>query len=101
MQLTHVLDAERPFVVHGSKPHYARRKKGKANRKAIFNPYVNFMITGGNMTTRKDRGRRLARPLAGSLARPRELFGESLPELLLLTAVVAAVVTGVMALNAN
>jgi hypothetical protein len=53
---------------------------------------------GGFMTTRKDRGRS-ARPLAGALARPRELFGESLPELLLLTAVVAAVVSAVVALS--
>jgi len=51
------------------------------------------------MTTRKDRGRRLARPSAAMLARPRELFGESLPELLLLTAVVAAVVSAVLALS--
>jgi hypothetical protein len=51
------------------------------------------------MTTRKNRGRRLARPAAGVLARPRELFGESLPELLLVTAVVAAVVSAVFALD--
>ena len=51
------------------------------------------------MTTRKDRGRPSARPLAGALARPRELFGESLPELLLLLAVVAAVISGVVSLN--
>jgi hypothetical protein len=50
------------------------------------------------MTTRKDRGRRLVRPAAGALARPRELFGESLPELLLATAVIAAVVSAVFAL---
>jgi hypothetical protein len=43
--------------------------------------------------------RRLPRPAASLLARPRELFGESLPELLLLTAVVAAVVSAVLALN--
>ena len=51
------------------------------------------------MKTRKDRGWRFARPSADVLARPRELFGESLPELLLLTAVVAAVVSGVLALT--
>ena len=51
------------------------------------------------MRTRKERSRRLARPIAGALARPRELFGESLPELLLATAVVAAVVSGVAALS--
>ena len=37
------------------------------------------------MTTRNDRGRRSRGRLSGALARPRELFGESLPELLLLT----------------
>jgi hypothetical protein len=35
---------------------------------------------------------------ANALARPRELFGESLPELLLVTAVVAAVVSAALAL---
>jgi hypothetical protein len=51
------------------------------------------------MTIRKERRRRAARPIAGALARPRELFGESLPELLLVSAVVAAVVSGVAALS--
>jgi hypothetical protein len=51
------------------------------------------------MTTRKDPGRRLARPTVSTLARPQELFGESLPELLLVTAVVVAVVSAVLALN--
>ncbi len=51
------------------------------------------------MTTRKDRGRRFARPLDDALVRPRELFGDSLPELLLVTAVVAAVVSAVAALG--
>jgi len=55
------------------------------------------------MTTRKDLGRRLGRSTLGStlrtLPRPRELFGQSLPELLLLTAVVAAVVSAVVALS--
>jgi hypothetical protein len=44
-------------------------------------------------------GRRLSRPAAKVLARPRELFGESLPELLLVTAVVAAVISAVFTLN--
>jgi hypothetical protein len=44
-------------------------------------------------------GRRLSRPAAKVVDRPRELFGESLPELLLLTAVVAAVVSAVLALS--
>ena len=52
------------------------------------------------MMTRKDFGRRLVRPTVSALAGPRELFGESLPELLLLTAVVVAIVSGVLALNA-
>ena len=44
-------------------------------------------------------GRRLARPAAKVLGRPRELFGESLPELLLVSAVVAAVISAVFTLN--
>jgi hypothetical protein len=51
------------------------------------------------MRIRRDRGRRPARPLASVLPRSRELFGESLPELLLVVAVVAAVVSAVLALN--
>ena len=51
------------------------------------------------MTTRKNRARRLTPPAADVLARSRELFGESLPELLLVTAVVVAVVSAVLALN--
>ena len=44
-------------------------------------------------------GRRFSRPAVKVAGRPRELFGESLPELLLLTAVVAAVISAVLALN--
>jgi len=51
------------------------------------------------MSTLKNRVRRPARPRADVLARPRELFGESLPELLLVAAVVAAVVSGLFSLN--
>ena len=51
------------------------------------------------MTTLVALGRRFSRPAAKALARPRELFGESLPELLLVTAVVAAVASAVLALN--
>jgi hypothetical protein len=51
------------------------------------------------MFTRVAFGRRFSRPAAKVLARPRELFGESIPELLLVTAVVAAVVSAVLALN--
>ena len=53
------------------------------------------------MTTRKDLGSALprCRLLRAPWPAPRELFGESLPELLLLLAVVAAVVSAVFALN--
>ena len=51
------------------------------------------------MTTRVAFGRMFSRPAAKVLARPRELFGESIPELLLVTAVVAAVISAVLALN--
>jgi hypothetical protein len=50
------------------------------------------------MTTRTNHGRPV-RPISDTLAAPRELFGESLPELLLVTAIVVAVVGGVLALN--
>lgn len=50
------------------------------------------------MKTRVERGRGV-RPVASILARPQELFGESLPELVLLSAVVAAVVSAAAALN--
>jgi len=53
------------------------------------------------MSTRLILGRGLSRPVAKALARPRELFGESIPELLLATAVVAAVVSGVLSLTAG
>jgi hypothetical protein len=43
--------------------------------------------------------RRLPRPAMKALAHPRELFGESLPELLLLVAVVAAVASAVLGLG--
>ena len=43
--------------------------------------------------------RRLPGPGLNALARPRELFGESLPELLLLVAVVAAVVSAALGLD--
>jgi hypothetical protein len=62
--------------------------------------YRNFMEIGGNMTTRELK-HRTARLTADVLARPRELFGDSLPELLLVGAVMAAVVSAVVALNAG
>jgi hypothetical protein len=54
-----------------------------------------------DMSARLILGRRLSRPAAKVLARPRELFGESIPELLLVTAVVAAVVSGLLSLSAG
>jgi hypothetical protein len=50
------------------------------------------------MSARVPARRRLPRP-ANVLARPREMFGESLPELFLVAAVIAAVVSAVLALN--
>lgn len=43
--------------------------------------------------------RRLPRPAVKALAQPRELFGESLPELLLFVAVVAAVASALVGLG--
>jgi len=51
------------------------------------------------MATRTTRSRKPTGVAASVLARPRELFGESIPELLLVTAVVAAVVSALFALN--
>jgi hypothetical protein len=45
------------------------------------------------------RRKLLPRPTTSVSARPHELFGESVPELLLVVAVVAAVVSAVLALN--
>jgi hypothetical protein len=54
-----------------------------------------------NMSALLIAGRRLSRPAVKALERPRELFGESIPELLLATAVLAAVVSGVFSLAAG
>lgn len=43
--------------------------------------------------------RRVPRPAVKALARPRELFGESLPELLLLVAIVTAVASALLGLD--
>jgi hypothetical protein len=74
-------------------------KREKRTKDSVANAYRKFMERGGTMKTRNDRGWRLAGPSADVLARPGELFGESLPELLLLTAVLAAVVSAVLALT--
>jgi hypothetical protein len=73
-------------------------KREKRQRNSVVDAYRKFMEIGGNMTTR-ELSRRTARLTADVLARPRELFGESLPELLLVTAVLAAVVSAVVTLN--
>ena len=77
-----------------------RVKPGMRVEVSLINAFENLMKTEEpNMSARLILGRRLSRPAAKALARPRELFGESIPELLLVTAVVAAVVSGVLALN--
>jgi hypothetical protein len=74
-------------------------KTGMRDVKVYRNAFRNLMKGGRSMATRTSRGRRPIGLAASVLARPRELFGESLPELLLVTAVVAAVVSAVFALN--
>jgi len=77
-----------------------RVKPGMRVEVSLINAFGNLLKTEEpNMSARLILGRRLSRPAAKALARPRELFGESIPELLLVTAVVAAVVSGVLALN--
>jgi hypothetical protein len=51
------------------------------------------------MTTLVDRNFRTPAPVARALEWPHELFGESLPELLLVVAVFAAVVSAALSLN--
>jgi hypothetical protein len=70
------------------------------DRAVALKAFRNLMKKGEiEMNARVAFGRRFSRPAGKVLGRPRELFGESLPELLLLTAVVAAVVSAVLALN--
>jgi hypothetical protein len=57
------------------------------------------MDVGGKVMANRIVARRLPRPAVEALARPRELFGESLPELLLLVAVVAAVMSAALGLD--
>jgi hypothetical protein len=73
-------------------------KREKRQRNSVADAYRKFMKLGGDMTTR-ELSRRTARLTADVLARPRELFGESLPELLLVSAVLVAVVSAVLTLN--
>jgi hypothetical protein len=63
---------------------------------ATLETYGNVMNEEVVMSARSER-RSAPRVLA--LRSPRELFGESLPELLLLLAVVVAVVSGTLALG--
>ena len=51
------------------------------------------------MSYRIERFRRHVRPVTAALANPRELFGESLPELALLVAVIATVVSAALTLG--
>jgi hypothetical protein len=53
------------------------------------------------MSRRIEQVRRRLRPVAGALVRPRELFGDSLPELALVVAVFASVVSAAVALSAS
>jgi hypothetical protein len=100
MQKNHSPDAERPFVAGLWEHHYARRETRNANVSECSKAFRKCMDEGGtDMTTRFTARRRLPRPVAKALARPRELFGESLPELLLVTAVVTAVVSALLALD--
>jgi hypothetical protein len=91
MQKMHQCHAQRPFVVPLGEPHYACRETRKGTRKSVIDAYRNFMEKEADMTARRNRGRRTVRLAASALARPAELIGDSLPELLLLTAVVAGV----------
>ena len=79
-----------------------RVKPGMRVEASLTNAFGNLMKKEElNVSARLNLGRRLSRPAAKALARPRELFGESIPELLLVTAVVAAVVSGVFSLSAG
>jgi hypothetical protein len=99
MQKTHHFDAERPFVAGLESHHYACRETRNANEPTFRNAFQKRMREGGLVMATELTRRTLARPAAKVLARPRELFGESLPELLLLVAVVAAVVSAVLGLG--
>jgi hypothetical protein len=99
MQKIHRFDAERPFVAGLSSHHYACRETRNANEPTFRNAFQKRMREGGLAMFTKLARRRLSRPAAKVLARPRDLFGESLPELLLLVAVVAAVVSAVLGLD--
>jgi hypothetical protein len=99
MQKNHLFDAERPFVAGLGSHHYACRETRNANGLGVLEVFRKRMEEGGLDMTAKFTRRRLSRPAAKVLARPRELFGESLPELLLLVAVVAAVVSAVLGLD--
>jgi hypothetical protein len=79
-------------------PHYAARTKGKAISKDGIYRYLNVMQRGANMSVRNELDRGTER-FSSVLVRPRELFGESLPELALVTAIVTAVITATISLS--
>lgn len=64
-----------------------------------FYTYLKRMQRGGNMSIRNEAGHAAERVAAAVLERPREAFGESLPELALVTAIVAAVISATVALS--
>jgi hypothetical protein len=61
--------------------------------------YLKRMQRGGNMSIRNEPGHVAERLAEAVLERPREAFGESLPELALVTAIVAAVISATVALS--
>jgi hypothetical protein len=92
MQKDRLFEGQKDIIMPAVNP-------GTPTEQGSSEAYVILMKEGGYMTIRTIRGSKPARMAADVLARPRALFGESLPELLLVTAVVAAVVSAVFALN--
>jgi hypothetical protein len=99
MQKMHPSDAKRPFEGLGYPAHYAARINRKADRNHGIYTYLKRMHRGGNMSIRNDHVNSPERLATAVLDRPRELFGESLPELALVTAIVAAVISATVALS--
>jgi hypothetical protein len=101
MQKTHQCDAERPFVVTARTRPLCLPLKQECQTETKLDWHSKISSKKGEieMTALVAFGRRFSRPAVKVVGRPRELFGESLPELLLLTAVVAAVISAVLALN--
>ena len=95
----HELDAERPFVTRLKPPHYACRETRNANAKRCSTCIQKYHARRRQYGYSNHPNRRPARGTENVLVRQRELFGDSLPELLLVAAVIAAVVSAVFALN--